>query len=236
MDETSRTTSMLKITCISLPLLLNACVESPLQPPTGRMNSLPVGSPALPVGQITVDEYAYGGTGCPQGTVNWVISPERDRISVFFDEYRAISDESGSTRVRKSCNLGFGLIVPDGFSVALVAVDFRGYVYAPEGAKTQLTTEYFFAGTPIGARFTHTWEDPLNFTDEDFFVRDEFAEDAVIWSACGDDVVWRSNNSIRAYSNEYLEASEIQVDSMDAVANLVYRLEWRQCEPGIGSL
>lgn len=229
MDKQYRFVSIVKPVLLGIPLILAAC--APAEPDLVRGAALTTVAPELlPVDDIYITDAAYGGTGCPQGTVNYVVSPDRDQISVFFDEYFAVSDADGGTRVRKSCNVGVGLHVPQGLSVALVAMDYRGYVYVPPGAKTQLRTDYFFAGYRTGVQFDHVWQDNLHYLDEDFNLRDQFYAGAIVWSPCGEDVIIRANTSIRAYSNDQHEASEIQVDSLDATAELVYRIQWRNCD------
>ena len=70
----------------------------------------------------------YGGTGCPAGTASVVLSPSEDQISILFDSF--VAEAGGATRRtvdRKACDLGIPITIPQGYSVAVVQTDFRGF-------------------------------------------------------------------------------------------------------------
>jgi hypothetical protein len=49
-----------------------------------------------------------------------------------------------------------------------------------------------------------------------------------VWSACGQDVLLRTNSSVRVTSPG-ARAAEATVDTEDVAAALIYRLQWRSC-------
>lgn len=172
---------------------------------------------------LRLGQPTYGGTGCPQGTANAVLSPDRTSLSVFYDQYRAAAGASaGRSLDRKSCNLAIPLDVPAGLSVSVLTVDYRGFNALPAGARSVFSVEYFFAGGQ-GPVFTRTFNGPVT---DDFFYRNEGT--VVSWSPCGQDVILRTNSSIRVTTTAGREA-EATVDTTDIAAALVYRLQWRNC-------
>ena len=75
----------------------------------------------------------YGGTGCPAGTASVSLSPDNSAISILFDQYVV---EAGGAKAfdRKNCNIAVPVHVPQGFSVSVIAIDYRGFVQLPAGA------------------------------------------------------------------------------------------------------
>jgi hypothetical protein len=107
------------------------------------MFSLPVFADDISLGQP-----GYGGTGCPAGTVSVTLSPDAKSLSLLFDEYQvSVGGETGRSFDRKSCNIAIPVHVPQGLSVSILKIDFRGFNHLPRSASSQFNVEYFFAGT-----------------------------------------------------------------------------------------
>jgi hypothetical protein len=107
--------------------------------------------------------------------------------------------------------------------MSILQIDYRGYNFLPRNAKSQFNVEYFFAGMR-GPRFEKSFRGPM---DDDYLVRNALGVEAIVWSACGDDVILRANSSIRVTSTGGEAFST--VDSTDVSAAIVYRLQWRRC-------
>jgi hypothetical protein len=160
---------------------------------------------------IALGQPGYGGTGCPAGTVDAVLSPDAKSLSILFDEY--VVEAGGSTRKtfdRKSCNIAIPVHVPQGMSVSIIAIDYRGYNSLPARAQTDFNVEYFFAGTR-GPAFRRTFRGAL---DDDYLIRNRLTAQAIVWSACGADVNLRTNSSIRVRTPTRKQALAT-VDSQD---------------------
>lgn len=172
---------------------------------------------------LTLGEAAYGGTGCPQGTARVVVGADRTTLSLLFDQYEAAAGGvTGRGFDRKSCNLAIPLNVPAGYSVSIFAIDYRGFNHLPAGGRSVFTVEYFFAGG-AGPRFERTFAGPLS---QSFFLSDTIA--AATWSACGADVILRTNSSVRVTTPSGQQAVAT-VDTADISAAIVFRLAWRRC-------
>ena len=64
--------------------------------------------------------------------------------------------------------------------------------------------------------------------DQDFLLNNTLVASAVTWSACGEDVILRTNSSMRVQTRGGADAMAT-VDSQDVNAALVYHLAWRRC-------
>ena len=168
----------------------------------------------------------YGGNGCPAGTVDAVLSPDAKTLSVMFDQFVAKAGRSeGKSMDRKSCNLAIPVHVPQGFSVSVVQLDYRGFVSVPYGGQARFNVEYFFAGSR-GPILSKAFGGGSN---EDYLVTDELNLFANVWSRCGADTNLRVNSSMIAISNRQGDDVLGSVDSTDITAGLVYHLAWRRC-------
>jgi len=189
------------------------------------MSALMLSAPVFASGDISLGEPGYGGTGCPDGTVSVTLSPDQKSLSLLFDQYQlSVGGETGKSFDRKSCNIAIPVHVPQGLSVSILKIDFRGFNHLPQSATSQFNVEYFFAGTR-GPSFRRDFRGPL---DEDYLINNELAAQAVVWSGCGADVNLRTNSSMRVKTVSNREAMA-SIDSEDVNAAIVYQLQWRAC-------
>lgn len=174
---------------------------------------------------ISVGTPTYGGTGCPAGSASASVTDDGKSVSILFDEYLAqAGGDTGRSLDRKTCNLAIPVHVPNGYSVSILKVDYRGFNSLPRGAKSQFRAEYFFAGS-VGPKINNTFYGPLN---NDYLIQDELIASAIVWSPCGADVNLRVNSSITLQNNTRTEALTT-VDSADINASIVYRIQTRRC-------
>jgi len=174
---------------------------------------------------ISLGQPGYGGTGCPGGSVDATLSPDAKALTLLFDSYSVeAGGDTGKTFDRKSCNIAIPVHVPQGLSISVLAVDYRGYNNVPTGGSTDFSVEYFFAGSR-GPSFKKTFKGPL---DDDFLIHNELTAQAIVWSACGADVNLRTNSSIRVATKNAKQALAT-VDSEDVSAAIVYQLQWKKC-------
>lgn len=168
----------------------------------------------------------YGGNGCPSNSVSATLSPDTKSLSLLFDEYIVqAGGDSGKSVDRKTCNIAIPVHVPQGRSVSVFAVDYRGFNQLPRGARSQFNVEYFFAGAR-GPYFTESFSGPR---EKDYLISNKIVGDAMVWSPCGADVNLRTNSSIRVNSPRRGEEAMATVDTQDVKAAIVYKLQWRTC-------
>jgi hypothetical protein len=170
---------------------------------------------------LTLGNPTYGGTGCPSGTADVALNGQT--LSILYSQFQA---EAGGARSfdRKSCNLAIPVHVPNGLSVSVVSVDYRGFNGLPGGASSVFRVEYFFAGG-TGPVFNQTFNGPRQ---QDFTIRNTIVAAANVWSACGQDVTLRTNASIRVTTSGGQQAMAT-VDTTDVNAAIIFHLQWRAC-------
>lgn len=187
---------------------------------------LVISSAAMAQG-LVLGQPQYGGNGCPAGSASATVAPDGSAISILFDQYIAEAGNTTGRRIdRKSCNLAVPVQVPQGYSIAVFQVDYRGFNAVPVGGYNRFDVEYFWAGAR-GPRFTRLFRGPTN---SDFSLTDNLMAQTLVWSPCGESVNLRINSSMMAQSNYNMDQTMGIVDSADISSGLIYHIQWRRCQ------
>ena len=168
-----------------------------------------------------------GGNGCPAGTVSANLSPDGQQLSILFDQFVAEAGPAvGKTLDRKSCNISIPVTVPGGYSISIMAVDYRGFVGLPSRkANARFTAEYFFANMP-GPRMQRTFVGAQN---TDYLIENDLVISAQVWSACGASTNLRVNASIMLQNTDWAQDAIATVDSADISSGIIYQIAYRRC-------
>ncbi|MBF0362104.1 MAG: DUF4360 domain-containing protein [Oligoflexia bacterium] len=185
---------------------------------------------SLGTGDVTLGDPTYSGNGCPSGTINATLSPDNKTLSVLFDQFiaNAGNGSGGLLSDRKSCSLAIPVHLPNGYSVSVYKIDFRGHAEIPLNgdALGNLKVDYFFAGQQ-GVSLTKSFAP--GFAD-DFTITDDLAATAEVWSSCGEDVILRTNTNISVKTNVSAEATMLSIDSIDMATGLTYHIRYQACQ------
>lgn len=165
---------------------------------------------------------AYNGTGCPNGSASVALTPDHKSLSILFSQFMVQANRIQRLD-RKNCDIAVPVHVPNGLSVSVINIDYRGFNSLPAGTMSQFNAEYFFAGTR-GPAYSKTFYGPQT---GNYVLRNNLVATAISWSPCGQDVNLRATTSMFVRSNN-LDALST-VDSADLRAGLIYTLQWRRC-------
>ena len=175
---------------------------------------------------LRLGDPGYGGTGCPAGSASATLSPDQTSLSILFDQFTV--EAGGNTQKmvdRKSCNIAIPVHVPQGYSVSLFTVDYRGFNFLPYGARSALNAEYFFAGQ-AGPRTSRNFYGSLN---SNYLFSNQLSTEQLVWSPCGASTNLRINASMMVQSNSSRQQALATVDSADIKSGLVFHIQWRRC-------
>ena len=168
----------------------------------------------------------YGGSGCPGGSAAVAISPDAQSLSILFDSF--VVEAGGATRRvmdRKTCNIAVPVHIPQGYSVSIFRIDYRGFNSLPYGAYSRFNVEYFFAGTQ-GPGYVKTFNGRL---EDEYLIRNNLAASATAWSECGRSTILRANTGMMVRTNGQRQEAFSSVDSVDISAGLLFNLRWKRC-------
>ncbi len=167
------------------------------------------------------------GTGCQPGTVVSVLSPDDTQLSILFSDYVAKAGPgTGFTRDRRNCEVSVPLIVPNGYSVSIVGVDYTGYVGLPRGASAEFTARYFFAGRP-GARPVLRRFSGAQSTN--YVIENDLQVTAETWSPCGAQAILRIPTSMVVNNPFMTEDAIATLDSIDMTSGVIFQFQYRRC-------
>jgi hypothetical protein len=188
--------------------------------------AIPIVSFTAKADDLRLGTPGYGGTGCPAGSASVVVAPDQKSLSILFDSYvTEAGNPTGRQIDRKSCNLTVPVHVPQGYSVAVFHVDYRGFNALPAGATSRFNVEYFWAGSR-GPIVNNNFNGPLN---QNYILSNNLLASALVWTPCGASVNLRVNSSLMTRTNASMQQAMSTVDSADLAAGLIYHIQWRRC-------
>lgn len=174
----------------------------------------------------------YGGSGCPQGSISAILSPDQRTLSVLFDAYVArAGGDTGQPRSALNCKLKIPFNVPAGYRVQVVKMDYRGFISVPLGANAVFSASVHYLekdGRPTktpkfrrGKIFKGPRQEEVMLTS---FLRGQH------WSPCGQSFVLMAESRLAVNTNPSHDDALSAIDSMDAVQKPVrYSLRWQKC-------
>ncbi|MER6401413.1 DUF4360 domain-containing protein [Kitasatospora sp. NPDC001603] len=183
-----------------------------------------------PPDKIVIDVATVNGSGCPAGTAAIAVSPDNTAFTVTYSDYIAqVGVGSKPTDFRKNCQLNLNVHVPQGFTYAIAAADYRGYAHLEPGASAVQKANYYFQGSPQTTSLSHRFTGAI---DDSWQATDSVAVTALVWAPCGELRNFNINTELRVNagtSDPTRTTSFMTMDSTDGSINTVYHLAWRQC-------
>jgi len=185
-------------------------------------------SSALPdPSEVTINSIAYGGTGCPQGSVGSFISTDRTTFTIIFDSFVAsIGPGVTITNNRANCQLNIDLEYPSGFQYSILSTEFRGYAQLDSGVTGTQSATYYFSGSSAQAATSSTFKGP---TDGDYEIADSIPFTSTIWSPCGAALPLNINSQVSLKSTVTTATGLMTEDSVDGKVTFQVGVQWQTC-------
>jgi len=177
--------------------------------------------------QVYLSGYAYGGTGCPQGSVGAFVSTDRTTFTLIFDSYVAsIGPGVSIVNTRKNCQLNLNLQYPAGFQYSVLSTVFRGYVGIDKGVTATQSAVYYFSGETSQTTTSTSFKGPLS---QDYEVEDDVSLTSVVWSPCGAPVALNIDSAVLLTSSVSSASGEVTDDSIDGKITFIAGVQWQTC-------
>ena len=175
---------------------------------------------------LEVGELAYGGTGCPDGSIILIANPiDPFSLSIVFDSVRVeAGGTTGKTLDRKACSLTIPLRVPPGYRVALLPPKVEGFLSLSKKGTARFAMETFYAGSH-GPKLTKTYSGR---TLRPILIEPTVAADKLDWSPCGEDVNLRANLSLLVTTTT---ASRRALGTIERLGDSdgLFQIAWERC-------
>lgn len=180
---------------------------------------------------------AYGGSGCPKGSVSVAFAPDNLSFSVIYDKF--VAGASGRKFFDyKTCSMVIPIRVPEGMKLSLTRVDYRGFVSLPDRTSFGYLRSLYgfipkvrniYARGPSSVFMNHTFTGP---STEDYFLSTDTlnrGKGAVTESSnCGGTTYLRLENSLILWTKRGTEA-QLTLDGLDGAGRSVYFMNWEKC-------
>jgi len=177
--------------------------------------------------QVYLNSIAYGGTGCPQGTVGSFISADRQTFTLIFDSYVAsIGPGAAITETRKNCQLNLDLQYPAGFQYSIFSTVFRGYVGLDKGVTATQSATYYFSGETAQSTTSTAFYGPVS---KDYEIESDISLTSVVWSPCGAPISLNIDSAVLLRSGVTSATGQITDDSIDGKITFVVGVQWQKC-------
>jgi hypothetical protein len=135
-------------------------------------------------------------------------------MTIIFDSY--LVEAGGTTRKRsanKTCTMRMPIQVPDGYTMALLEVDYRGFNGLPDGAKSHFQAAYKLRdrrAAPLNAITVQDWVGPL----ADVYLISN--KPAINWrSSAGGTVIFQVITNLKVTTNAAKDDAQSTIDTVD---------------------
>ncbi len=181
------------------------------------------------VGKVIILDPRSSGTGCPEGTVSFTVSPDNTAVSVLFSNY--ILNIGGSTRLKQgriSCTLLIPLQLPKGVQASVIGIDYRGFSLLPKEGQMVLKTKdgYLINGTKYEDTSDSDHEFAGPFSDNFIFSR---KKKSLKWTSCGGRIDLDLQTQVLMVTNDKRDEAIFSMDSADITTGFKYKLALRPC-------
>jgi Domain of unknown function (DUF4360) len=149
--------------------------------------------------RLDLSKVGIGGNGCAKNTVETAISSDGETIILYHPELSGNLEDSNL--LRKSCSVRIPVVVPEGYKVALQAVNF-GEGFVERGDTLTVRRELFAVQAP-GEVYSKAYNG-LRYADISV---DEEATSNLVFSGCGMDTTLAMNLSVLLKGNGENSAS-----------------------------
>ena len=176
---------------------------------------------------VYIESISTGGPGCPDpSTVTTIISADKTTFLVIYDQM-ILNNPPGPAVKNLNCVAGIKLHIPGGWQVSVATVDTRGYAYLSPGIKARQTSQYFFAGQPLGAAY-HTLLS--GFYDGNYVFTDNIPFTSVVWSPCGESSIFAINTILNLNSVANPNGlAYFNTETTDGKFKKVLHWQWQPC-------
>ncbi|KAH7079851.1 hypothetical protein BKA63DRAFT_229515 [Paraphoma chrysanthemicola] len=197
--------------------------------------ALAAGAVATPASEIVtrdptpasfkITNVVYGGSGCPQGSIDIKWNDSRIFPINFSKEFTAkVGSKAEIVDSRKNCQINIKLDFEPGFSFAIFSADYSGWADLDAGVTGTIKSTYYFSGETEQSSAVSTLSGPVK---GKYYKQDKVP--VVRWSPCGDEALFNVNSEVALTpfatpANGLLAATR---ESGKFVNNLYFA--WKKC-------
>ncbi|KAF2460773.1 hypothetical protein BDY21DRAFT_268272, partial [Lineolata rhizophorae] len=174
---------------------------------------------------VKIKSVTYGGTGCPQDTLNVDINADASLMPLYFSRYvAAVGPGASVTDQRKFCQLNIELELPAGFQFSIWRAEYHGYAQLERGVAGSIKSTYYFSGetdqTSSEITFAGPFTGQYTKNDEEFITS---------WSQCGGTTMLNMKTQLALTTDNANASGVLANDELDGHVTNVLHAQWRRC-------
>jgi hypothetical protein len=170
-----------------------------------------------------------GQNGCPGGTYSAVNSPDGTTLSILFDNFSVTSGQgSDGTLNRKFCNIQVPLHLPDGYTLGIYKVDYRGFSHLSTKQYSELFVDYALGAHNKSRSFHRKTKGPY---DGDFLFTETIGAGLMKRVGCGEEAVLNVSAALELNTGLQPGVAMAALDSVDGApkGGLIYYFDLKKC-------
>ena len=170
-----------------------------------------------------------GENGCPGGSYSAINSPDGTTLSILFDNFSVSSGPgSGGAPNRKFCNIQVPLNLPDGYSLGIYKVDYRGFSRLSSKQYSELFVDYALGARNKSRRYHRKTEGPY---EGDFRFTETIGAGLMKRVGCGEAAVLNVSAALELNTGLQPGEAMVALDSVDGApkGGLIYHLDLKKC-------
>lgn len=168
------------------------------------------------------------GGGCGDISYSVVLSPDGGTLSVLFDNFTVTGGTGGQT-VKAGCDLQIPLALPEGYSLGVYKVDYRGFARLQPRQVADLNIDYGFGSSGRFKFFHRLIVGPM---EDDYTYSETIGGGLMSRAGCGSKAVLNMSASLSVRPALQPGETVVSLDSVDGapVGGVVFHLDRKKCQ------
>jgi hypothetical protein len=188
-----------------------------------------------PAAEVIINEATSEGSGCPPGSIDVVISPDRQVVTLGFDKFQAyIGQGVLSGESSKTCDIRLNLDYPGGYSYNIMQTTYHGFLQLDNGVVFTIETEYQYV-TPVGTQVGRRLQRQAKLAGEEYEQGEEYHEtdfipvESRVNSPCGSNVDLIIRTKLSLSTNNSTAGGTLTDDHRTISFTEQLHIEWEKC-------
>lgn len=166
--------------------------------------------------------------GCPEGSYSIVTAPDGGALSVLFDNFAVTGTQANGGFARMTCAIEIPLRLPEGYSLDVYQMDYRGFAQLGHKQRAELQVDY---GTGRGNRGRRFHRHVKGTFAGDFTFNENLRGGILKRMGCGEEAVLNFRATLTLVSKRDDREGTMALDSVDGApqGGLVFGLDLKKC-------
>lgn len=167
--------------------------------------------------------------GCPEGSYSIVTAPDGGALSVLFDNFAVTGTQANGGFARMTCGIEIPLRLPEGYSLGVYQMDYRGFAQLGHKQRAELAVDY---GTGRGNRGRRFHRHVKGTFAGDFVFNENLRGGVLRRMGCGEEAVLNFRATLTLVSKRDDREGTMALDSVDGApkGGLVFGLDLKKCK------